>query len=66
MIALQNKNIQLVCSKNEQLIKRAMEYCVNITKDHHRTGMQQVHTQCDPQTQVNIFKFIIKRDIVKL
>lgn len=39
-----------------------MEYCVNITIDHYMTGMQQVHTQCDSQAHVNIFKFIIKRD----
>lgn len=32
-------HIQLVCSKNKQLIKRAKEYCVNINVDHYMTGM---------------------------
>jgi hypothetical protein len=48
-----------------QLTKRAMEYCMNITTDHYMMGMWQVHTQCDSQTHTNIFKFIIKREILK-
>jgi hypothetical protein len=47
MVALQYTNIQLVCSTNKQLKRRAMEYCVNITIDHYISGMWQVHTQCD-------------------
>lgn len=42
-----------------------MEYRVNITIDHYMTSMWQVHKQCDSQTHVNIFKFIMKREILK-
>jgi len=39
MVTLQYINIQSVCSKNKQLIKRAMEYCVNVTIHLYMTGM---------------------------